>query len=783
MVICEAGPDVLVAGAASCYTCPDTHTIHKEELQGVAEGERRRLAADLIILLLITLPACYPLLAPGIPATHDGLQHLFRFYDFDYALRGGELYPRWSPNLLFGYGNVLLNYYAPLTYYLSLPILALSGRFLLTIEIVCALSLLAGAWAMYLLGRPFLGRPGAFLSAAIYTYLPYHLADVYVRGTLGESLAFALLPAILYLLWRALQRSRTGAWALFSMGLAALLLTHNLSILLAAPAVFIFAGIWLWRRRQLRLLIPLAVSTAGAAGISAFFWLPMLGEAGAIRASRVVQDPSLVLRRLASLPDLVSPYWVYRYYPYQGTAFDHPLSRLAVIGLALALIIVVLRWRHLGPYTRDWMLACGGTLAVGLFLMTRPAAWVWHTVPGLLYLQFPWRWQLIVSLGTAGLIGAGLAATAPAARASLLWRAGAGTYALLITAGLALTSLLALPHDPLPYPFASRPLQESDVNLEGMAAYEQQLFLAAREWRDPWIFESVPAWVAVPADELILPAPPPPGASSPPAVAGLVVERHAPAELRLRLTALRPTALRLHSFYFPGWQAWVDDRPAEVYPSTPMGLLTVDVPAGEHAVTFRFGPTPARRLGTWVSLLTLAAGLGLLIRRRERRLLLALALLAGIIAGSALWRGRESTIVTPAPLWANFANQFALAGMDAHASPAGSEITLRLWWVSLAQPVRDYKFFVHVEDAAGHRWAQEDRQPVFNTSPTTRWGENELVWEYYRIPLPADAPAGEYTLYAGVYDAETLANLDLLDAAGNPQGQRLIVGSVQVTKP
>ncbi|MGC8827934.1 MAG: hypothetical protein ACP5TV_13145, partial [Anaerolineae bacterium] len=451
--------------------------------------------------------------------------------------------------------------------------------------------------------------------------------------------------------------------------------------------------------------------------------------------------------------------------------------------LVTAVIIVILRWRHLRPYTRDGALACGGTLAVGLFLMLRPAAWVWQSIPGLFYLQFPWRWQLIVSLGTAGLIGAGLAAAVPVARASLPWRVGAGAYALLIAAGLALTSLLALPHDPLPYPFDSRPLQESDVNLEGMAAYEQQLFLAAREWRDPWIFESVPVWVAVPPDELILPASPPLLASSQPSITGLVVERQTPAELRLRLTALRPTALRLHSFYFPGWQAWVDGRPADVYPSTPMGLLTVDVPAGEHTVTFRFGPTSLRRLGMWVSLLTLAAGLGLLAWRRERRILLVLALLAGITAGSALWRGRESTIMIPTPLWANFANQFALAGMEAQASPAGKEITLRLWWLGLAQPARNYKFFVHVEDAAGHRWAQEDRQPVFNASPTTRWGENELVWEYYRIPLPADAPAGEYTLYAGIYDAETLANLDLLDAAGSPQGQRFVVGTVRVIQP
>ncbi len=749
----------------------------------MAVGERRRLAADLIILFLITLPACCPLLAPGVPATHDGLQHIFRFYDFDYALRGGELYPRWSPNLLFGYGSILLNYYAPLTYYLSLPILALSGRFLFTIQVVCALSFLAGALAMYLLGRPFLGRWGALLGAAVYTHLPYHLADVYVRGTLGESLAFAFLPAILYLLWRALQRSRAGSWALFSLGLAGLLLTHNLSTLLAAPAVMVFAGIWLWRRRQPHLLIPLMFSGAGAAGLGTFFWMPMLGEAGAIRASQVVQDPSLVLRRLAGLSDLTSPFWIYRYYPHQSTTFDHPLSRLAVIGLVTAAGIVILRWRHLPQSTRDWAAGCGVILVIGLFLMTWPAAWVWQNIPGLLYLQFPWRWQLVVSLGTAGLIGAGLTSIGTAVRIPLPWRAVAGIYALFTAASLAWTSLIALPHDPLPYPFAVRPLQESDVNLEGMAAYEHQLFLAAREWRDPWIFESVPVWVEVPADELILPASPGPAASPQPAIAGLVVERHAPAELRVRVTALRPTALRLHNFYFPGWQAWVDGQPAEVYPSTPMGLLTVDVPAGEHGVTFRFGQTPVRRLGMWVSLLTLAGGLGLLFWRREWRLILVLVLLVSIITGGALWRGRESTIIRPKASWANFANQFALVGWEAKVSPAGREIILRLWWVGLAQPARDYKFFVHVEDAAGRRWAQEDRIPVFNASPTTRWGENELVWEYYRIPLPADAPAGEYTLYTGIYDAETLTNLDLLDAAGSPQGQRFILGTVHVPQP
>ncbi|MGQ9667179.1 MAG: 6-pyruvoyl-tetrahydropterin synthase-related protein, partial [Anaerolineae bacterium] len=580
----------------------------------MADDGRRRQAVDLLLLFLLTLPACYPLTAPGVVATHDALQHIFRFYDFDYALRGGEWFPRWSPNLLFGYGSVLLNYYASLTYYLSLPFLALSRHFLLSIELLCALAFLAGALAMYLLCRPLIGRLGAFVSALVYTYLPYHLADAYVRGTLGETLAFALLPAILWLLRRALQNPHMGNWAAFALSLTALLLTHNLSILLAAPAVVIFAGIWLWRRRQPRLLLPLLLSAVGSVALGAFFWLPILAEAGAIRASQVVQDASLVVRRLGTLSDMLSPYWVYRYYPYQGTAFEHPLNRVAVLGLDIAAVVILLCRRHLSTEGRHWTLASGAVLALGLFMMTRPAAWFYPHIPGLLYLQFPGRWQLIVRLGTAGLIGAAVHALGKAGGSQPFWKTAAGAFGLLIGAGLMLTSLMALPHDPLPYPFTSRPFQESDIHLEGMAAYEQQLFLAAREWRDPWILESVPAWVQVPADELILPAVPSSGHNEEPALAGLTVERHAPAELRLQVTALRPTVLRLHSFYFPGWRAWVDGRPAAVYPSTPMGLLTVDVPAGEHVVRFRFDGTLPRRLGTLISLGALLAGLGLLLR-------------------------------------------------------------------------------------------------------------------------------------------------------------------------
>ncbi|MGQ9667635.1 MAG: hypothetical protein ACUVWB_10010, partial [Anaerolineae bacterium] len=195
-----------------------------------------------------------------------------------------------------------------------------------------------------------------------------------------------------------------------------------------------------------------------------------------------------------------------------------------------------------------------------------------------------------------------------------------------------------------------------------------------------------------------------------------------------------------------------------------------------------FDGTLPRRLGTLISLGARLAGLGLRLRHRQWHLPMLLLAGAVIVAGSAAWRARESTVYLPEPQWANFSNQFALVASQVEPL-AGQGLTLRLWWLSLAQPNDDFKFFVHVEDAAGRRWAQEDRQPVFNASPTTRWGENELVWEYYRIPLPADAPPGEYRLYVGVYGAETLVNLDLLDIAGAPQGQRFLVETFRLQRP
>ena len=67
--------------------------------------------------------------------------------------------------------------------------------------------------------------------------------------------------------------------------------------------------------------------------------------------------------------------------------------------------------------------------------------------------------------------------------------------------------------------------------------------------------------------------------------------------------------MRIHLYYFPGWQVRVDGEQVEPRISDPHGLMEVDVPAGEHRVDAVMGSTPPRTAGTitsWMTLLVLA---------------------------------------------------------------------------------------------------------------------------------------------------------------------------------
>ena len=144
------------------------------------------------------------------------------------------------------------------------------------------------------------------------------------------------------------------------------------------------------------------------------------------------------------------------------------------------------------------------------------------------------------------------------------------------------------------------------------------------------------------------------------------------------------------------------------------------------------------------------------------------------------WRLRPDATIPAEPRpahadGANYDHKLALLGWD---DPVDGQMTV--YWRGLNTMVRDYQVSLIVEDAAGREVGRWDGRPAGYAYPTTRWRPGQALFGQYPIPLPADAPPGDYTVTLAVYDAADPSGLDIRDAADNPAGKRVRLGPIRL---
>src|SRR5579859_385572 len=680
-----------------------------------------------LALPLLAMPALWPLISVGLPQGLDTPNHLMRLIAFDQQIRAGNFYPRWMPNLVFGYGYPLINYYAPGTYYLAeaFRLAGLAHAPAMSAALV-ALVLLAGL-GMWRLASDFFetGLAGqaswpALVAAAAYMYSPYLLTNVYARGAIAELGAQAALPWIVWSERRLLTAARPLAYVLpCALALAALALAHNLSLVMVAPVLVAYAALWWWRHgRPLAPVAWLAAAAAAAVGLSAFFWWPLLAERGFLAdhvlevarlwlPSNVWTWPSFLARRLIFGYNLQSPF---------------PLGLvqvvLAVIGLAAARRYWNAEWLFLA------LLALLASLAIG-----RPTLPVWLSVSWLLIFQFPWRLLVLVSLPLALFAGATLLAI-KAER----WRG---------LAALALMGLIIFAESPRGLPAPPFPSDQKQFGPAAEVQFEAQTgSLGATTNYLGTTSDFMPRWVDLAYG---LDSPPAPGE----ALASMPAEVHVlsagPLAMRLALSAPRPATLRLGRFYFPGWAVSLDQQPVAAYPSTKLGLLTIDLPAGDHTLLLSWSGTPLQRVSDWVSLLTVAI-LAIFAWRVARDPWLAAAGLLVLLGlgGAALAQHLNELPPVTAPAATAKIQGLQLAGYRYQVQD-GRWLDLWPYWF-VSQTPGDLEFDWQLSDASQGVVAETRTRPYYDAVPTTSWRAGSLMSDAYRLGLPAGLPAGQYTL-------------------------------------
>ena len=177
----------------------------------LADGQHRLArAGPLLLALASALLAAAPLFAhSGFLMTRGGGDSpflLLRLHQLLAALQAGEFPARWMPDAAYGYGFPFFSYYAALPYYLAALLRLYGFSYVAALKLTQLGALLAAATGVHAWARVLpdaFSRPRAVLAAAAFTFAPFHLVNLSVRGdSLSELWAMAYYP---WLLW-AIQR-------------------------------------------------------------------------------------------------------------------------------------------------------------------------------------------------------------------------------------------------------------------------------------------------------------------------------------------------------------------------------------------------------------------------------------------------------------------------------------------------------------------------------------------------------------------------------------------------
>ncbi len=782
---------------------------------------RRGFDPGFLVVTLICLLAVWPLISrASLPEGTDAELHIFRLHELSYLIRGGEFYPRWAPNFYHGYGYPIFNYYAPLTYYLALPLdLLPSIDATLASKAVLVGGMLLAGLGLYGYVRDNWGRRAGYVAAALYVYSPYiQYIDPHIRGALPEAFSFGVFPLALWALDRLRHRRSAAAWVASVLAVAAVTLSHNLMGLfffgLLAAWVAWQGGLVWWNARRNGAPEPasshatdwpavrwLAAALLLGLGLAAFFWLPVIMERNAVTLNTLVGEGDHYDFRthFLSLGELLA----FSQQPDWGATQSLFRFNLGVAQWALGLLgVAMLLLGRVRERPQLLFVALG--LAVIILLMLPVSEPIWEAIPFLPFFQFPWR---LLGAAAALLAVMGAAGTRAAADWVEFRTSRGATTVHLYASAVALPMLLALP---LSQPAMWPPFGE--VNTLRMSLIEN----SGRWLGTTSTADYVPATVIMlPARRGSVIAPieqglPPDRVNyeAMPDGAVVVTEVVRPLLTRYHVTAPKQFRLRLFLFDFPGWRVTVDGQPAETELAEPEGFIVILVPEGEHIVEVEFGSTPPRTLGWLIAALSLGVTLAAAWRLRrasdgagdERTLhahsahhivyesagvrtdwpILAVAGGATLLAilleplGLFHYHSEGQRLDVPATNHVvNFGDQIALLGYNASdtALSAGDTLDLTLYWQAQRPLDIDYQVFVHILDGEGAPVAQSDKLNP-GEFPTRRWPMDQYVPDTHRLTLPAGLPPGDYTVSTGMWVQSEGWRLPVFDDAGRTIGDR-----------
>lgn len=351
--------------------------------------------AGLLFVVILSLIPLLTLLPPGIPLTHDGKDHIARIANFYTSLSEGNLVPRWAGNLNWGFGHPVMMFLYPLSSYFASILYFIGFSFTDSVKLVFAIGFISSGITMYFWARNQFSESTGIVMAILYIYAPYRFVDMYVRGAIGEHMAFVFLPLALYFVYKfhhskKLIIERYMIFLMISFSISFLILSHNAMSIMFLPVILAYAVFLSVINSEWRKLAYLLAAIVFGFLLSSFFLIPAFIE-GKYTLRDIVTGDEYKTRFVDPLR-LLSSSWSY------GITGQFSVE-IGYIHLAGVLLSTYVFWKYTRKKNKNKTILLIGSLfflAVSIFLVLPVSNFVYEFITVLKKFQFPWRF---LSLG------------------------------------------------------------------------------------------------------------------------------------------------------------------------------------------------------------------------------------------------------------------------------------------------------------------------------------------------------------------------------------------------
>lgn len=397
------------------------------------------------LIFLAAFSLTLPIFINGIPKGNDLQQHFQFAVTFYNSILQGDFVPSLSTATNFGFGDIGVRFYPPLSYYAIAVFRMVTGSWHNAAAINFLFWFFLGGLGIYLWSREYFSNAASLTAAMAYMIAPYHVNEVYNASFFAEFAGAGVLPFCFLFVTRLCKNTSPLNVAGLAVAYAALVLTHLPTAVIGSAGLLVFAPFSLKGRDAFRTVVSLAASVSIGLMLSAFYWIKVVTELPLVNHS----GAEFIAKNYDFKFNFVASYFYVAADTYNDRfLWMSDLMFLVALGLFMPSILFRLFSKS---DNRSQFTPALAVLGLGIFMATPLSVMVWENVSFFQKIQFPFRWMVLINLAGAFLVAAGFKpftdAFAARIRPLAVLSAGLMAIALAFTAAQVIRPALFIPKE------------------------------------------------------------------------------------------------------------------------------------------------------------------------------------------------------------------------------------------------------------------------------------------------------------------------------------------------